>query len=60
LRILTNAKRQAVVKSVAVIEFMKDYDRHREGEILESDFKRALDNSSVIIKEEEANILCNM
>lgn len=60
VRILTNAKRQAVVKSVAVIEFMKDYDRHREGEILESDFKRALDNSSVIIKEEEANILCNM
>jgi len=39
---------------------MKDYDRHREGEILESDFKRALDNSSVIIKEEEATILCNM
>uniref|UniRef100_A0A6P4EJ07 Uncharacterized protein LOC108043890 n=1 Tax=Drosophila rhopaloa TaxID=1041015 RepID=A0A6P4EJ07_DRORH len=60
VRILTNAKRQAVVKSVSVMEFMKDYDRHREGEILESDFKRALDNSSVIIKEEEATILCNM
>jgi len=60
VRILTNCKRQAVIKSVAVIEFMKDYDRHREGEILESDFKRAMDNSSVIIKEEEATILCNM
>ncbi|XP_017084480.2 uncharacterized protein LOC108116890 [Drosophila eugracilis] len=60
VRILTNAKRQAAVKSVAVIEFMKDYDRHREGEILESDFKRALDNSSVIVTEEEANILCNI
>ncbi|XP_017001303.2 uncharacterized protein [Drosophila takahashii] len=60
VRILTNCKRQAVIKSVAVLEFMKDYDRHREGEILESDFKRALDNSSVIIKEEEATILCNI
>ncbi|KAH8381954.1 hypothetical protein KR009_001125 [Drosophila setifemur] len=60
VRILTSAKRQAVVKGVAVIEFMSDYDRHREGEILESDFKRALDNSSVIVKEEEATILCNI
>ncbi|KAH8294267.1 hypothetical protein KR054_010139 [Drosophila jambulina] len=60
VRILTSCKRQALVKSVAVIEFMSDYDRHREGEILESDFKRALDNSSVIIPEEEATILCNI
>ncbi|XP_020810227.1 uncharacterized protein LOC110185617 [Drosophila serrata] len=60
VRILTSCKRQALVKGVAVIEFMTDYDRHREGEIIESDFKRALDNSSVIITEEEANIICNI
>ncbi|EDW84080.1 uncharacterized protein Dwil_GK13946 [Drosophila willistoni] len=60
IRILTNAKRQALVKGVAVIDFMSDYDHHREGEILESDFKRALDNSSVQLNEEEANALCNI
>ncbi|KAH8273151.1 hypothetical protein KR018_006862 [Drosophila ironensis] len=60
VRILTDCKRQAVVKSVPVMEFMCDYDRHREGLIMESDFKRALNNSGVIIKDEEAGIICNI
>ncbi|EDW24146.1 GL23541 [Drosophila persimilis] len=60
IRILTSAKRQALTKGLAVIDFMTDYDRHREGEILESDFKRSLDNSGVILTEEETTILCNI
>ncbi|XP_064553144.1 LOW QUALITY PROTEIN: uncharacterized protein LOC135438677 [Drosophila montana] len=59
-RILTSAKRQAITKGVSVIDFLADYDRHREGQILESDFKRALDNAMVILSEEDATILCNV
>ncbi|SPP87851.1 Hypothetical predicted protein [Drosophila guanche] len=60
IRILTSAKRQALTKGLAVIDFMTDYDRHREGEILESDFRRSLDNSGVSLSEEEVTILCNI
>lgn len=59
-RILTSAKRQAITKGVSVIDFLADYDRHREGQILESDFKRALDNAMVILSDEDATILCNV
>lgn len=59
-RILTSAKRQALTKGASVLDFLVDYDRHREGLILESDFKRALDNALVILSEEDANILCNV
>ncbi|TDG51444.1 hypothetical protein AWZ03_002239 [Drosophila navojoa] len=59
-RILTSAKRQALTKGASVLDFLTDYDRHREGLILESDFKRALDNALVILSEEDANILCNV
>ncbi|KAH8388320.1 hypothetical protein KR093_003853 [Drosophila rubida] len=58
--ILTSAKRQAVTKGISCIDFLADYDRHREGEILESDFKRALDNSMIILKEEDATTLANI
>ncbi|KAL7730468.1 hypothetical protein ACLKA6_000475 [Drosophila palustris] len=59
-RILTSAKRQAVTKGITCMEFLADYDRHREGEILESDFKRALDNSMIILSEEDASTLANV
>lgn len=60
IRILTSAKKQAVTKSIRVIDFLADYDRHREGEILESDFKRALDNSMIILSEEDATTLSDV
>jgi len=59
-RILTSAKRQSITKGVSCIDFLSDYDRHREGEILESDFKRALDNSMIILSEEDATTLANV
>ncbi|XP_033149875.1 uncharacterized protein LOC108601541 [Drosophila busckii] len=59
-RILTSCKRQALTKGVSVIDFLADYDRHREGLILEADFKRALDNSMVMLSEDDANVVCNV
>ncbi|EDV92987.1 uncharacterized protein LOC6563620 [Drosophila grimshawi] len=59
-RILASAKRQAITKGISVIDFLSDYDRHREGQILESDFKRALDNAMVILTDEDATVLCNV
>ncbi|XP_073820133.1 uncharacterized protein [Musca autumnalis] len=60
IKLLTKAKRQAVTKSIPVIDFLQDYDRHREGEILEIDFRRALDNANIKLSVEEVNTLCKI
>lgn len=60
IRLLTKAKRQAVTKSIPVIDFLQDYDRHREGEILEVDFRRGIDNANIKLSSDEVDILCKM
>ncbi|XP_037810226.1 uncharacterized protein LOC119602666 [Lucilia sericata] len=60
IKLLTKAKRQAVTKSIQVIDFLQDYDRHREGEILEVDFRRGIDNANIKLSVEEMDTLCNI
>lgn len=60
ITILTKAKRQAVTLNLPVLDFLQDYDRHREGEILEVDFRRAVDNANIKMTPEEMDIICRM
>lgn len=60
IKLLTKAKRQAVTKNIPVIDFLQDYDRHREGEILEVDFRRGVDNANIKLSKEEVDKLCKM
>lgn len=60
IKLLTKAKRQAITKSLSVIEFLQDYDRHREGEILEVDFRRGIDTANIKLSKEEVDTLCKM
>lgn len=60
IKILTKAKRQAVTLNLPVLDFLQDYDRHREGEILEVDFRRAVDNANIKMTPEEMDIICRM
>ncbi|XP_058985391.1 uncharacterized protein LOC101892754 isoform X1 [Musca domestica] len=60
IKLLTKAKRQAVTKCIPVIDFLQDYDRHREGEISEIDFRRALDNANIKLSIDEVNSLCKI
>lgn len=60
IKLLTKAKRQAVTKNISVIDFLQGYDRHREGEILEVDFKRGIDNANIKLSKPEVEQLCKM
>lgn len=60
IQLLTKAKRQAIVKSIPVIDFLQDFDRHREGEILEVDFRRGVDNANIKMTPKEMDTICKM
>ncbi|XP_075148195.1 uncharacterized protein LOC142222120 [Haematobia irritans] len=60
IRVLTKAKRQVVTKSIPVVDFLQDYDRHREGEILEGDFRRGLDNANIKLTPQETDTICKI
>ncbi|XP_037953319.1 uncharacterized protein LOC119683610 [Teleopsis dalmanni] len=57
--ILSKAKRIVTTNSIPLINFLQDFDRHREGEILEVDFRRALDNANVKMLPKEVDVICN-
>lgn len=60
IKLLSNIKRQAITRSINIIDFLQDYDRHREGDILEIDFKRGLDNALISLSADESNAISNM
>ncbi|XP_030370980.1 uncharacterized protein LOC115621463 [Scaptodrosophila lebanonensis] len=60
MRVLTVVKQQVLTRSVPIIDFLADYDRHREGEILDSDFKRAMSSANVVLSDEDATLMCNI
>ncbi|XP_067627321.1 uncharacterized protein [Eurosta solidaginis] len=60
IKLLSNIKRQAITRSINIIDFLQDYDRHREGDILEIDFKRGLSNARINLTPEEATAICNI
>lgn len=60
VRILSKAKQQAIVNNVPIMDFLSDYDRHKEGEILEVDFRRAVDNANIKMDVEEMDAICKL
>uniref|UniRef100_A0A1I8PT42 EF-hand domain-containing protein n=1 Tax=Stomoxys calcitrans TaxID=35570 RepID=A0A1I8PT42_STOCA len=60
IKLLAKIKRQAITKSISVMDFLQDYDRHREGEISEEDFRRGLDNANVKLLPQEVKMLCKI
>lgn len=58
--VLAKIKKQMLTKSLRIIDFIRDYDRHRKGEILEVDFRRGVDNSGIKITPKEMDIICEM
>uniref|UniRef100_A0A1A9VKK1 EF-hand domain-containing protein n=1 Tax=Glossina austeni TaxID=7395 RepID=A0A1A9VKK1_GLOAU len=60
IQLLTKAKRQATVKNIPVIDFLQDFDRHREGEILEVDFRRGVDTADIKMTPNEMDTICKI
>ncbi|XP_053950667.1 uncharacterized protein LOC128858424 [Anastrepha ludens] len=60
IKLLSNIKRQAITRSINIIDFLQDYDRHREGDILEIDFKRGLDNALITLTPGESSVICTI
>lgn len=58
--VLAKIKKQMLTKSLRVVDFLRDYDRHRKGEILDEDFRRGVDNSGIKITPREMDIVCEM
>ncbi|XP_004533214.1 uncharacterized protein LOC101452318 [Ceratitis capitata] len=60
IKLLSNIKRQAITRSINIIDFLQDYDRHREGDILEIDFRRGLSNALINLTSDEWNAIGNI
>lgn len=60
VQVLTKIKGQAVRKRIRIKEFLKDYDRHNEQCIIESNFRRGLENSNIILTLQEMDLICNV
>lgn len=58
--VLAKIKKQMLTKSLRIVDFLRDFDRHRKGEIREDDFRRGVDNSGIKISPREMDIVCEM